>query len=180
MIDRMIGAIRNLGLPATEMLYANEDGEVAAAAIAQRLGVPYKEWRHDRTVADGSWLCMASAATHPHQKRLDVDALQLALDAGTLRTLALLLPVGWRAPLVPDVIGRLTGDDELPWTADDDVEEMVELIFDEREEADHDAALDHEALANHLERFGGLLRASQREPRPGHVPFVDETPVPRR
>jgi hypothetical protein len=176
----MIGAIRALGLPFSELSYANEDGEVVAAAIAKRTGIPYREWRHDRVAGDGSWLCMASAATHPHQKRIDVDALQQALDAGTLRTLALILPVGWRAPLVPDVIGRLAGDDELPWAADDEVEETVELIFDEGEEADHDAAADHEALGNHLERFGGLLRASQREPRPAHVPFLDETPVPRR
>jgi hypothetical protein len=180
LIDRMIAAIRELGLPFSELLYANEDGEIAAAAIAERTSLPYREWRHDRAVADGSWLCMASAGTHPHQKRIDVDALQDALDRGTLRTLAFVLPVGWRAPLVPDVVGRLTGDDELPWTADDDVEETVELIFDEREEADHDAAVDHEALHNHLERFGGLLRAAQTEPRPRHVPFVDETPVPRR
>ncbi len=180
LIDRMTGAIRELGVPFTELFYANEDGEIVAAAIAEHTGLPTREWRHDRTVSDGSWLCMASASTHPHLARLDVDALQRALDEGTLRTLAIMLPVGWRAPLVPDVIGRLTGDDELPWTADDDVTEIVELIFDDREKAVHDAASDPEALANHLERFGGLLRATQPLPRPSHVPFLDETPVPRR
>jgi hypothetical protein len=123
---------------------------------------------------------MAPAGTHPHQCRIDCDALQHALDAGTLRTLSLLLPVGWRAPLVPDVVGRLTGDDELPWRIDDEVDEMVELIFDSREEADHDAAADPEVLRNHIERFGGLLRAAQPIPRAPHVPFLDETPVLRR
>jgi tetratricopeptide (TPR) repeat protein len=180
LIDRMIGAVRELGVPFSELCFANEDGEIVAAAIAQRTGLPVNEWRHDREVVDGAWLCMASAGTHPHQSRIDVDALQHALDAGTLRTLSLVLPVGWRAPLVPDVIGRLTGDDELPWTIDDEVEEMVELIFDDREAADHDAAVDAEALRNHVERFGGLLRAAQPIPRPPHVPFLDETPVARR
>jgi hypothetical protein len=180
LIDRMIGAVRELGVPFSELYWANEDGEVIATAIASRTGLAAREWRHDREAADGAWLCMASAGTHPHQSRIDVDALQRALDAGTLRTLALMLPVGWRAPLVPDVIGRLTGDDELPWTVDDDVDETVELIFDPSEDARHDAARDPDALHRHLERMGGLLRATQPLPRPPHVPFLDETPVPRR
>lgn len=179
LIDRTVSAIRQLGLPFTELYYANEDGEIVAAALAERTGLPTREWRHDRTIADGSWLCMASAATHPHQKRLDVDALQQALDEGRMRTMALMLPVGWRAPLVPDVVGRLTGDDELPWAIDDEVDETVELIFDEREERSGDAADDGDVFANHIERLGGILRASQPERRPPHVPFLDETPVPR-
>jgi hypothetical protein len=180
LVDRMIAAIRQLGLPLRDLYYANEDGEIMAAAVAERTGLDYREWRHERPVRDGSWLCMASAATHPHQKRIDVDALQKALDAGTLRTLSLILPVGWRAPLVPDVVGRLCGDDELPWAIDDEVDEMVDLIFDEHEERNGDAAPDHDALEGFIERFGGVLRATQPEPRPAHVPFTDETPVRRR
>lgn len=180
LITRILKAIRQLGLPFRDLYYADEDGEIVAAAIAERSGLPAREWRHDRTVEDGSWLCMASAATHPHQKRIDVDALQEALNGGRLRTVALMLPVGWRAPLVPDVVGRLTGDDELPWAIDDEVDETVELIFDEAEEPTGDAVEDDEALANHVERFGGILRAAGPERRPPHVPFLDETPVPRK
>jgi hypothetical protein len=178
-IDRTIAAIRWLGTPIEEVFYANEDGEIVAAAIRDRNGVPAREWRHDRAVSGGSWLAMASAATHPHQRRDDVDALQRALDEGKLRTLALILPVGSRAPLVPDVVGRLAMDDELPWALDDEVDDTLELLFDEEADAAGDARDDADLLEAHVERFGGVLRAAQPEPRRGHVPFLDETPVPR-
>ena len=175
-LERMVDAIRKLGLPLSTLYYANEDGEIIAAAIAEKTGLDFREWRHERSVDEGTWLCMASAGTHPHQKRIDVDALSAELDKGVMRTLALMLPVGWRAPIVPDVVGRLTGDDELPWAIDDEVDETVDLIFDDREDRAEDAAEDDDALATIIERFGGILRATRPAP---HVPFLDETPVPR-
>ena len=69
-----------------------------------------------------------------------------------LRSLALVLPCGWRGPLVPDVVGRITGDDELPWAIDDEVDETVELIFEEDERGEP-AVSDPEALERHIERL---------------------------
>ena len=178
LIRRIAASIRALGLPIASLLFADEDGEVVAAALAASTGAPAQRWRPDQQVEDGAWLCLASASAHPHLERRAVLALQEALDAGTLRTLALLLPCGWRGPLVPDVVGRIGGDDELGWSRDEEVDEVVERLL--APGASSSAARDDdEALARHLERFGGLFRAAQPLPRPRHVPYLDETPVPR-
>lgn len=179
-----IEAIRALGLPLRECLFANEDGEIVAAAIARKAGVAVKEWRAQRVIGDGTWLCMASAATHPHVPNVQVQEIQDALDRGTLRTFALILPSGWRGPLVPDLVGRVTGDDELPWAIDDEVEETVDRIFgegaaDEEPPTEGLVSGDGAALLAHLERARRVLRSTQPEPRAPHVPFFDETPVPR-
>lgn len=179
LVRRIVGAIRALGLPMTTLYHATEDGEIVAAAVAEVTGLPYREWGAHRDVEDGAWLWMGSAGTHPHLANESVRALAEALDEGTLRTAALVLPCGWRSPIVPDVIGRITGDDELPWAIDDEVDETVELIFDDREESREDAADDAAVLDRHLERFGGLFRAARPAPRSAHVPFLDETPVAR-
>ncbi len=178
-LERMLGAIRQLGVPMKTLYFANEDGEIIAAALSEKTDCPYKQWTADRKVEDGDWLCLASAGTHPHLRRPAVQALQQALDDGLMRSLALVLPCGWRGPIVPDVVGRLTGDDEFPWAIDDEVDETVELIFEETDERGEEATKDPEALQAHIERFGAVFRATQALPRPGHMPFLDETPVPR-
>jgi tetratricopeptide (TPR) repeat protein len=180
LIGRMLDAIARIEAPMNECLYATEDGEIVAAAINKITGKPCREWRADRPGADGSWLCMASAATHPHLPNAVVETIQRALDEGTVRTLALVLPCGWRGPLVPDVIGRITGDDELPWTVDDEVDEVLERIFGEDEEMTAGLARDDDGeIRAHAERAKSILRATAKLPRPAHVPFLDETPIPR-
>lgn len=178
--QKIAEAIAESGLPIKELIHATEDGEIVAAALAQLTGKPAREWRADRPPADGSWLCMASAATHPHLPNAVVKTIQTALDQGPLRTLALILPSGWRGPLVPDVIGRITGDDELPWALDDEVDEVLGWMFDE-DEAPTDMLVkpDGAAWKQHLASAKTLLRAHDPEPRAGHVPFLDETPIPR-
>mgnify|MGYP000221072469 CR=1 FL=1 len=54
---------------------------------------------------------MGSASTHPHLDNKSVRWLGEALSEGVLRTAALIMPCGWRGPIVPDVIGRITGAD---------------------------------------------------------------------
>lgn len=179
LVDRIIASVRALGLPIESLFHATEDGEIIAAAIAERIDKPYFEWSATRQVKEGDWLVMASAGTHPHIENRAVRTLHDALEEGTLRSMALILPCGWRGPIVPDVVGRITGDDELPWAIDDEVDETVELIFDERETSNEDAKADVDVLDRHIERFGGIFRATQPAPRAGHVPFLDETPVPR-
>lgn len=178
-MERMAKAIGALGLPLSELIYANEDGEIVAAGISRVTGKPFREWRADRAPADGSWLCMASAATHPHLPNTVVRTLQAALDEGTLRTLALVLPSGWRGPLVPDLIGRITQDDELPFSMHDEVDDVVDEMFDAREEKSGLALEDEASFLEHLHEARALLRALEPSPRGGHVPFLDETPVPR-
>ncbi len=180
LVRRMVDAIRSLGAPLTMLYHATEDGEIVAAAMSRIAEVPYREWSSSREVEDGAWLAMGSAGTHPHLENKSVRHLAEALSTGELRTAALILPCGWRGPIVPDVIGRITGDDELPWAIDDEVDDTVELFFDPDDESKEDAADDADVLGRHIERFGGILRAAQVAPRPGHVPFLDETPVPRR
>lgn len=180
LLSRMLAAIAQAGLTIAECLYANEDGEIVAAAVAKQTRAAYREWRPDRAPADGAWLCMASAATHPHLPSTTVHTIQQALDEGTLRTLALVLPSGWRGPLVPDLIGRISGDDELPWAIDDEVDDVVSEMFDDR----HDLTTglirdDQREIHDHVERAKPILRATQPLPRPGHSPFFDETPIPR-
>lgn len=179
LLDRMVGVWRHLGVVPSELLYATEDGEIIAAALSQRTGVPAKEVRHDVPIKEGAWYCMASAATHPHVANTTVRVLHEALATGSLRSLALLLPAGWRAPLVPDLIGRISGDDELPWGLTDEVDETLERMFDDDEGQTDDWIDDAPALLAHLERCAGLFRALQPAPRPGHVPYLDEVPVPR-
>jgi hypothetical protein len=179
-LDRSIKAIRAAELPILELWYATEDGEIIAAALARRTGAPYAQWRTDRRPGDGAWLCMASSSTHPHLPRATVDTIQDALDEGSLFTLALILPCGWRGPLVPDVIGRITGDDELPWRIDDEVAEVLERIESADEELTSSVVSDDEAeLLAHAVSAKPILRATQPTPRAGHVPFFDETPIPR-
>jgi tetratricopeptide (TPR) repeat protein len=179
LLDRMAKVLGDLGARPTLLLYATEDGEIVAAALSEKLGVPYREVRHDRPILEGEWLCMGSAGTHPHVGKQVVAMIQEALDSGTLRTLALVLAAGWRAPIVPDLIGRITGDDELPWRIDDEVEDVLSRMKDEDEGHTRDYRSDEQALAAHLERHAGIFRALLPAPRPGHVPFLDETPVPR-
>ncbi|MBK6685858.1 MAG: hypothetical protein IPG45_15405 [Deltaproteobacteria bacterium] len=179
LLDRMVRVWRNLGVLPKELLYATEDGEIVATGLGQRLAVPVKEVRHDRPIVEGAWYCMASAGTHPHVANPIVRVLHEALNAGVLRSAALILPAGWRAPLVPDLIGRITGDDELPWGLTDEVDETLERMLDDSEGATDDWLDDGPALEAHLEGCAGLFRALQPEPRPGHVPYLDETPVPR-
>ncbi|MCK6550855.1 hypothetical protein L6R52_33770 [Myxococcota bacterium] len=179
LVDRMLRAIDAAKLPITELLHATEDGEIIAAALSHRTGKPYRQWRADRPPAEGSWLCMASAATHPHLPNTVVQTIQSALDEGTVRTLAIVLPVGWRGPIVPDVIGRLTGDDELPWAIDDEVDETVERIFGDDEPTTGVARDDEPELFALVDAARVILRATQPLPRAAHVPFLDETPVPR-
>jgi hypothetical protein len=180
LIGRSLQAIAKAGLVMNELTYATEDGEIVAAAIHRITGKPYREWRADRMPEDGAWLCMASAGTHPHLPNPVVQTIQAALEEGTLRTLALVLACGWRGPLVPDVIGRITGDDELSWAIDDEVDEVLERMFGEDEELSRDLAKNDEAeLFAHAERARPILRAARSRPRPGHVPFLDETPIPR-
>jgi len=158
--------------------HATEDGEIVAAGLSQLIGCPYRQWARDTTPTDGDWLCMASAATHPHLPSDTVAALAEALDTGALRTLALVLPAGWRGPIVPDVLGRLTGDDEWPWAFDEEVEDALEMCFEGGPSQDLVRA--DEALHRDLERFSEVLRAATAAPRPAPVPYLDETPVPRR
>ncbi|MEQ9496411.1 MAG: hypothetical protein RIT81_06120 [Deltaproteobacteria bacterium] len=179
LVRRMVATIRSMGAPLTMFYHATEDGEIVAAAMSQIAEVPYREWASTRDMEDGAWLVMGSASTHPHLDNKSVRWLGEALSGGVLRTAALIMPCGWRGPIVPDVIGRITGDDELPWAIDDEVEDTVELIFEPDDDSREDAAQDDEVLERHLERFGGIFRATQPEPRDGHVPFHDETPVPR-
>lgn len=182
LVDRIVRVIEAAKLPITELVHATEDGEIVAAALSQRTGKPYRQWRAERPAVDGTWLCMASAATHPHLPNNVVHTIQTALDEGTVRTLALVLPVGWRGPIVPDVIGRLTGDDELPWAIDDEVDETVERIFGASgdEAPTTGVARDDEAeLFAHVALARDVLRAAGPLPRAAHVPFFDETPVPR-
>jgi hypothetical protein len=179
-LDRMLRVISAAGLEVKELLFATEDGEVVAEALARRTGAPSKPWRADRSPQVGAWLCMASASTHPHLPHSAVESLQVALDEGWLMTLALVLPCGWRGPLVPDVVGRITGDDELPWAIDDEIAEVIERMKDEDEELTASLVRDdEEEMLAHAKRARSLLRASQATPRPGHVPFFDETPIPR-
>jgi hypothetical protein len=180
LLEKIAKAITALGLPIHELLFATEDGEIVATGLEKLTGKPAKQWQADRKIADGSWLCMASAATHPHLPNLVVKTIQTALDQGTLRTLALILPCGWRGPLVPDLIGRITGDDEMPFAIDDEVEDVLGEIFDESQEPSTMLVReDGEELARHLDESKPLLRALEPEPRAGHVPFLDETPIAR-
>lgn len=179
LLDRMVQVWRSLGTSPKELLYATEDGEIVAAGLGQRLGVPVKEVRHDRPIGEGAWYCMASAGTHPHVANHTVKVLHEALATGVLRSAALILPAGWRAPLVPDLIGRITGDDELPWGLTDEVDETLERMSDDSEGTTDDWLDDQGALESHLEGCAGLFRALLPDPRPGHVPYLDETPVPR-
>ena len=165
--------------PVRRLLHATEDGEIVAAGLSQLIGCPYLAFAKHDGVEDGDWLCMASAATHPHLPNDVVGALAAALDSGVLRTIALVLPAGWRGPIVPDVLGRLTGDDELPWAFDDEPEDALELCWD----ADPSSIVAEGgagALPGDLDRLQPVLRAAMGLPRDPPAPYLDETPVPRR
>lgn len=170
-----------LGAPITELIYATEDGEIIASALAKILNKPLREWRAEKAPVEGSWLCMASAATHPHLPNNVVKTIQAALDSGPLRTLALILPCGWRGPIVPDVIGRITGDDELPWAIDDEVSDVLDEMFQSGDSGNSGDSGAPSVRSPHpdLEDVKPLLRALEPMPRAGHIPFFDETPVPR-
>lgn len=167
--DAAVQAMAVAGLPAERWLYAHEDGEVLAEWLARRTERPALPWRHGMTVTDGDWLCMGSAAAHPHVGRPDVLALHDALETSPLRSLALVLPPGARAPWVPDLIGAIRRDDDLPWTAADDPEDVLEALSAATPEAEIDPR-------QAMERLSGILRCTQLSPRPPHAPFLDETP----
>lgn len=180
LIEKIAKTIPALGLPLTELLFATEDGEVVASALEKLTGVRARQWQADRKISDGAWLCMASAATHPHLPNAVVKTIQAAIDGGTLRTLALIMPCGWRGPIVPDLIGRITGDDEMPFAIDDEVDDVIREMYDEAEELSTMLVReDSAALQQHLTEARPILRALEPEPRAGHVPFLDETPLPR-
>lgn len=172
-------ALRNLGCPMTSFVFATPAGEALAEALSLRLGgVPTspfgnhelnrapararadEESTRDRTHADdGVWFCLGSTQEHPQCPRSDVLALERALRSGGLRTVACQHTLGARSPIMPDVVGHLVSHSgPEPRTPDG--------------AAAHPARMPTEA---YLERFGGLLRATQPWPRPPHVPFVDET-----
>ncbi len=176
LVQKLARAVRRLTPSPGEILYATEDGEVVAAGIAQILDRPLRRWRKEISAHEGDWLCMGSAATHPHLPNEEVLSLHAALEGGVLRSLCLVLPVGWRAPIVPDLIGRLTRDDEFPWAFDDEVEDIYAAINDDPpSERPRD---DEDALTAWLDRFAPLLRAGAPMPRPPHVPWHDELPLP--
>ena len=123
-------------------------------------------------------MCLGSAATHPQLPHAAVRALQAALDEGTLRTLALVVPCGARGPLVPDFVGRLSEDDDMPWRQDEDPDEVVDRIFSADDSATDDLVRDdEEAIEAHLALATSLLRAASPRPRRAHVPYRDETPI---
>lgn len=179
LIRKLAGIIESITPQVQEFLYASEHGEVVAAGLSQILGRPHRAWRRELNAKDGDWLCMGSAAGHPHLPNEDVMALDRALNEGTLRSVALVLPAGWRAPIVPDVLGRLTTDDEFPWAVDDEIDDIYEAIVAD-DPGDDLVRDDTDALKGFLARCRPHLRACQPTPRPGHMPFVDETPIPRR
>ena len=152
LVRKIAEAMRALSPRVDELLFATEDGEILAAGLAQIFDRPYRPWRKEHPAKDGDWLCMGSAATHPHLPNDTVLTLSRALDEGVLRTATLGLPAGWRGPLVPDIIGRLTRDVEFEWSDDEEVEDVYEaIVSDEISELVRD---DEAQLAAHLERFG--------------------------
>lgn len=178
LVGRMLGAITAAQLPFEEVTFATADGAIVAAAIARITGKAVHEWSAERPPLDGTWLCMGSVATHPELPNPAVRALQAALDEGTLRSLALLLPFGTRGPLVPDFVGRLTVDDELPWRPGDGEDDVVDRLFTADDNATDDLVRDDEqAIDALMAEARAILRASAPPPRPPHVPYRDETPV---
>ncbi len=183
LIRGIVEVIQQLGLPMNKLFHATEDGEIVAAAIHHLTDVPYQSWRQESIAEDGSWLCMGAASTHPHLRNPAVQTLHAALNSGSLRSLALVLPTGTRGPLVPDIIGQMGDSDEMPWAIDDEVEDVLEEVWagdqtpallDHSDPNHGPKTKNHESSFSHVERFGGILRATQKSPRPGHVPFLDE------
>jgi len=160
-----------------ELVYATEDGEVVAAGLSQILKKPYRAWHKELNAKDGDWLCMGSAATHPHVNNKTVQSLDRALMQGTLRTLCLVLPRGWRAPIVPDVIGRMTTDDEFPWEIDDEIEDIYEEMVDD-EPTSELIRNDAEKVEENMRAYPHLTRASEPLPRFPHLSYRDELPLP--
>ena len=176
LIRRIHEVIVQTGKEVQELVYANEDGEVVAAGLSQLLGKPYRAWHKDLNAKDGDWLCMGSAATHPHLQNEAVQSLDRALKAGVLRSLCLVLPRGWRAPVVPDLIGRITEDDEFPWESDDEIEDSYDEMLNE-DPTENVAQEDFEQLLESVNTNGKLLRSLQDSPRSGHLAYRDETPI---
>ncbi|MEE2901663.1 MAG: hypothetical protein VYC39_05005 [Myxococcota bacterium] len=160
-----------------ELVYATEDGEVVAAGLSQILKKPYRAWHKELNAKDGDWLCMGSAATHPHVNNKTVQSLDQALMKGTLRTLCLVLPRGWRAPIVPDVIGRMTTDDEFLWEIDDEIEDIYEEMVDDEPTAEL-VRNDSEKIEENMRAYPELMRAAEPLPRFPHLAYRDELPLP--
>ena len=176
LINRIADTLRLLGTEISEFLYASEDGEIVATALSQKLGVECRGFAAEISLSPGAWLCMGSANTHPHIANKHVQALQAALDQGKLSVLSLVLPWGWRGPLVPDVIGRISGDDEFAWDIDTEVEDAIEEM--ESSPPTSEARKDWDTLTAHIERYQSIFRATQPPPRAPLVPYFDETPIP--
>ena len=158
-----------------ELVYATEDGEVVAAGLSQILKKPYRAWHKELNGKDGDWLCMGSAATHPHVNNETVQSLDRALMQGTLRTLCLVLPRGWRAPIVPDLVGRMTSDDEFPWEIDDEIEDIYEEMVADDPTTD---LVKPNLPDDPISIYPYRLRASEEMPRFPHLAYRDELPLP--
>ena len=176
LIQRIRYVMAQIGPEVKELLYANEDGEVVAAGLSQLIKRPYRAWNKDLNAKDGDWLCMGTAASHPHLSNDAVQSLDRALKQGTLRSLCLVLPRGWRCPVVPDLIGRVTKDDEFPWARDDEIEDIYEQIL-EGSPSDGLVREEHEGVLTIASDFAHLLRSSHNLAPLGHVPYRDETPL---